>query len=194
MLASKSKRERKKGMSTARSCRLVVREEEAQRLLSVDPPPSPATPSLATPSLATLPLSSPPLSSPPLSSPPLSSPPSVPSLKFRYIIYGVARNKHYTIEEAQWCDRTSQFVSEQVHTVNFALLKRWLGYIPSMVGDLRTTMWMCFPSHLQPTQKGYSPLLLWQAHPDWLVPLSLEKFRHFPHGSCQEQASQVPSA
>ena len=119
--------------------------------------------------------------------------PPVAGLKFRYIIHGVARNKHYTIEEAQWCDQTLQFISEQIHTVTFPLLKRWLGYIPSMVGDLRTTMWMCFPSHLQPAQKSYSPLRLWMTHPDLFVPVSLEKFRHFPQGSCQEQASQVPS-
>lgn len=114
-------------------------------------------------------------------------------IKFRYIIHGVPRNKRYTIEEARWCDLTHQFISEKTHTIYAPTLKQWLGYIPSTLGDITTIMWMGFPSSSWDAESQSSPLEEWDKNKDLFIPHSLEKFRFFPQGSCQEQASQIKS-
>ena len=120
--------------------------------------------------------------------------------KFRYIIHGVPKNKKYTVEEAQWCDVRQQFIYEQIHTVTPQTVKQWIGYIPSSIGDLQTTMWMVFPlnvfdpsksSSSSPTQPLTSPLKAWEDNHSAYVPNNLERFRFFPQGTCQEQASQI---
>lgn len=113
-----------------------------------------------------------------------------PYIKFRYIIHGVPRNKQYTIEEARWCDQRLQFSFERIHTVPFTVVRQWLGYIPSAVGDLRTTLWMCFPVTLRSVAQGHSPLDLWLQEGSRAF-RSLEPYRRFPLGTCQEQASSV---
>jgi hypothetical protein len=111
--------------------------------------------------------------------------------KFRYIVHGIPKNKLYTIEEAKWCDETNQFVSEKTHTIQSFSLKQWMGYIPSTVGDIKTIMWMGFPSLMWDSNSSLSPLGEWESKKDLFAPYSLERFRFFPHGSCQEQASQI---
>lgn len=111
--------------------------------------------------------------------------------KFRYIIHGVPLNKKYTIEEAKWCDHAKQFVSEQIHTIHALTLKQWLGYIPSTVGDMTTTMWMKFPTTVWSDQSESSPLECWDRNRDIFAPHSLFSIRFFPQGSCVEQASKM---
>jgi len=113
--------------------------------------------------------------------------------KFRYIIHGIPKNKKYTIEEARWCDQHKQFIGEQIHTVTFVTLKQWLGYIPSVLGDIKTIMWMGFPSSVYKETNDESPLHLWENNHDTFLPHSLEKMRFFPEGTCHEQASQIQS-
>jgi hypothetical protein len=113
--------------------------------------------------------------------------------KFRYIIHGVPKNKKYTIEEAQWCDESQQFIYEQVHTVSAAVVKQWLGYIPSTIGDIKTIMWMVFPDKVfnPATKNPSSPLSLLEKNRDVFMLYNLERFRFFPQGTCQEQAAQI---
>lgn len=111
--------------------------------------------------------------------------------KFRYVIHGIPKNKLYTIEEARWCDETKQFVSEKIYTVQSLTLKQWIGYIPSTVGDIKTVMWMGFPAMMWKSNSLLSPLGEWEKKRDLFLPYSLERFRFFPQGSCQEQAQQI---
>jgi len=114
-----------------------------------------------------------------------------PRTKCRYIIHGVPLNKKYTIEEARWCDTVQQFISEQTHTLPALTLKQWLGYIPSTVGDMTTTMWMGFPPVAWPSANKASPLDSWNRNHDIFAPCSLLSMRFFPQGSCVEQASKM---
>jgi hypothetical protein len=111
--------------------------------------------------------------------------------KFRYVVHGIPKNKLYTIEEARWCDDTKQFVSEKIHTIQSLTLKQWIGYIPSTVGDIKTVMWMGFPALMWEPNSLLSPLGEWENKKDLFSPYSLERFRFFPQGSCQEQAMQI---
>jgi hypothetical protein len=110
--------------------------------------------------------------------------------KFRYIIHGIPKNKKYTIEEAKWSDHTQRFITEQIHTISPQTLKHWLGYIPNTIGAIQTIMWIYFPNiHITDTR---SPIEMWEQDKDVFIPYSFDKLRHFPEGSCEEQAAQIP--
>lgn len=106
-------------------------------------------------------------------------------IKYRYIVHGVPKNKRYTVEEAKWCDKTNRFVSEITHTLSPIYLKQWLGYVPSVIGDMKTVMWMCVMCNCE------SPLIDWIENHSVFGAQNLEKMRFFPQGTCEEQASCV---
>jgi len=99
------------------------------------------------------------------------------SIKFRYIVHGKPCNRQYTIEEAQWCDISNRFISEQTHTVRSNDLKNWIGYTPSVVGDMKTVMWIHFPPVLHKYIQNKSPLHFWKLTQDAFAPYSLEQLR-----------------
>lgn len=97
--------------------------------------------------------------------------------KYRYIIYGKPCNRHYTIEEAKWCDETQRFIFEKTHSIKFHILKQWIGYLPVILGNSRTVMWMHIPNLLQTYIPNDSPLTFWQNHSVMLAQLKLENLR-----------------
>ena len=98
-------------------------------------------------------------------------------LKFRYIVHGRPCNRQYTIEEAQWCDVSNRFISEQTHTVRFDVIKNWIGYIPSALGVTKTVMWLHFPPILHKYVQNKSPLHFWKYTENAFAPYSLEQLR-----------------
>jgi len=112
--------------------------------------------------------------------------------KFRYIIHGIPKYKLYTLEEARWSDDRQQFISELTHTLQSSQVKKWLGYIPAAVGDIKTTMWLHFPHNVFRPDSTQSPMLMWLADNKVFIPNSIEKMRHFPKGdSCVEQVANI---
>jgi hypothetical protein len=99
--------------------------------------------------------------------------------KYRYIIHGVPKNKKYTIEEAFWNEKIERFEKEMIHVGTVHEIKKWLGYMPLILGTIKTTIWFYFPQHVLEKSKYQSPFLLWQNNKDAFIPYSLEKLRHY---------------
>jgi hypothetical protein len=111
--------------------------------------------------------------------------------KFRYIIHGIPKQGKYTIEEAEWCDRTNQFITEQTYVLSSNLLRQWLGYSPFSIGEIKVTMWIFLPHVVYSGSK--SPLKLWLKNRYIFAPYCLDRLRFFPQSSdVVIQASQIP--
>jgi hypothetical protein len=103
------------------------------------------------------------------------------SIRYRYIVYGIPKQGHYTIEEAQWQDSHQRFIQENIRSVPYHVVKRLLGYVPKHTGEQRIEMWLAIPPSCQNQLTQESPLnLLYSTssvHP--FFPFSLGNMRHF---------------
>jgi len=118
-----------------------------------------------------------------------------PGTRFRYVIHGVPKNRHYSVEEARWSWKRRGFVNEHHHSVSSNTIKTWLGYIPSTLGESKIAIWLFLPYTVYP-DKMKSPLKMWDANHDVFAPFSFEKLRYHPRTSQSVfcQASEFPQA
>lgn len=113
---------------------------------------------------------------------------------FRYIIHGIPKDRKYTVEEAKWSHQLESFTSENTYTVSSNTVKKWLGYVPSHVGELKTIMWISFPHTVYGINETRSPLKMWEQNHYVFAPYSFERLRYFPDvstKSVQLQANHV---
>jgi hypothetical protein len=51
--------------------------------------------------------------------------------RYRYIVHGVPKDRHYTVEEARWSWSKQRFVDENTFLVTSNTIKTWLGHLPT---------------------------------------------------------------
>lgn len=115
--------------------------------------------------------------------------------RFRYIVYGVPKNRYYTVEEVRWSWSRQCFVDENTFLVTSNTVKHWIGHLPGSVGERKVTMWLFLPYTIYNKTQN-SPMTLWKQNHNVFSPYGFDKLRYFPSLSdpIYTQASQVPKA
>lgn len=99
---------------------------------------------------------------------------------YRYIIWGKPENRLYTIEEARWEDLAGRLEEEWVHQLTPSKVKKWLGYLPTTIGEPAVTLWMFFPTNVLDTvglDTPPSPMALWLKTDQAFAPYDLARLR-----------------